>query len=58
MKHSYEIADNIVYLIPMSKLVSSWGRIKDIASYGGVKYIYILPAGKCGFPFGFPACAV
>lgn len=58
MTHSYEIADNIVYLIPLNKIVSSWGRVKELAAYGGVPYIYILPAGKCGFPFGFPACAV
>ena len=58
MTHSFEIADNICYLIPLSKLVSSYGRILELNKYGGVKYIYILPAGKCGFPFGFPACAV
>lgn len=58
MMHSFEIADNICYLIPLSKLVSSYGRILELNKYGGVKYIYILPASKCGFPFGFPACAV
>lgn len=56
MQHSYEIADNIVYLIPLNKIVSSWGRVKDLQRYGGLVSLYILPAGKCGFPFGFPAC--
>lgn len=57
MQHSYEIANNIVYLIPLNKIVSSWGRVKDLNKFGGIKHLYILPAGKCGFPFGFPACA-
>lgn len=58
MKHSFEIADNIVYLIPLSKLVSSLGRIHDIKAWGGIPYIWITGASRCGFPFGFPACAV
>jgi len=58
MKHSYEIADNICYLIPLNKIVSSWGRCLDLDNYGGVKKIWIFPAGKANFPFGFPACAV
>lgn len=58
MKHSYELADNIVYLVPLSKVVSSMGRIKDMKKYGGIKKLWIIPAGKCGFPFGFPACVM
>lgn len=58
MKHSYKLADNIVYLIPLNKIVSSWGRCLDLAEYGGVYKIWIFPAGKANFPFGFPACAV
>lgn len=58
MKHSYEIADNIVYLIPLNKIVCSWGRCLDLDNYGGIKKIWIFPAGKANFPFGFPACAV
>lgn len=58
MKHSMEIADNIVYLLPLSKVVSSLGRIKKIFEFGGVPYIYIIGASRCGFPFGFPACAI
>ena len=55
---SMEIADNIVYLLPLSKVVSSLGRIKKIFEFGGVPYIYIIGASRCGFPFGFPACAI
>lgn len=58
MQHSYKIADNIVYLIPLNKIVSSWGRCLDLDKYGGIYKIWVFPAGKANFPFGFPACAV
>lgn len=58
LEHSFAIADNIVYLVPLSKIVSSMGRIRKIKKYGGVPYVYILGASKCKFPFGFPACAI
>lgn len=58
LEHSFKIADNIVYLVPLSKIVSSMGRIRKINKYGGVPYIYILSASKCKFPFGFPACVI
>jgi len=58
LEHSFEIAENIVYLVPLSKVVSSMGRIRQIKEFGGVPLIYIIGASKCGFPFGFPCCAV
>ena len=58
LEHSFEIADNIVYLVPLSKIVSSMGRIRKISKFGGVPLIYIISASKCKFPFGFPACAI
>lgn len=58
LDHSFEISKNIVYLVPLSKVVSSMGRIRKIKKYGGVPSIYILSASKCNFPFGFPACAI
>ena len=58
MRHSYEIADNILYLIPLNKIVSSMGRIREMDKYGGIVSLFIIPANECGFPFGFPACAV
>jgi hypothetical protein len=58
LEHSFTIADNIVYLVPLSKVVSSMGRIRKILNYGNIKSIHIISASKCGFPFGFPACAI
>lgn len=58
LDHSFEIADNIVYLVPLSKVVSSMKRVRKIDSYGGVPSIYILASSKCGFNFGFPSCII
>ena len=58
MTKSMEIAENIVYLIPYSKVVSSLKRLKQISKYGGIVSIYYLGASKCGFPFGFPAVII
>jgi hypothetical protein len=58
LEHSFEIADNVVYLVPLSKIFTSLGRIRKIFNFGNIKEIHILSAGKCGFPFGFPACAI
>ena len=56
LAHSFEIADNVVYLTPLSKIVSSMGRIRKIRDFGGCVSIEIMSASSCGFPFGFPAC--
>lgn len=58
LQHSIKIANNIVYLVPLSKVVSSMGRIRMILNYGNIVSIHVIPASQCGFPFGFPACAI
>lgn len=58
LKHSFEIADNVVYLVPLSKVFTSMGRIRRILNYGNIRELHIISASKCGFPFGFPACAI
>ena len=58
MQHSYELAENICYLVPLSKVVSSMQRIREIEKYGGIVKMWIISASKCGFPFGFPACFI
>ncbi len=54
---AFEVASNIVFLLPLSKMFSSFGRINTILNYGNIVSIHLIPASKCGFPFGFPACA-
>ena len=58
LEHSFEIADNIVYLVPLSKIVSSMKRVRAINKFGGVPFVYILASSKCGFNFGFPSCII
>ena len=57
LEHSFNLAENVVLLVPVAKLFKSMGTLKSIFDYGGFVSIHILPASKAGFPFGFP-CAV
>lgn len=57
LAHCFELADNIVLLVPVAKMFKSMGTLKAILEYGNFVSIHILPASKAGFPFGFP-CAV
>lgn len=54
LDHSFSLADNIVLLVPTAKIFKSMGTVKSVYDYGGIVSLYILPAGKAGFPFGFP----
>jgi hypothetical protein len=54
LEHSFELADNIVLLVPVAKLMKSMGTLTSIFSYGGIVSCHFLPASKAGFPFGFP----
>jgi hypothetical protein len=57
MQHSFELSDNVVFLVPIAKVLKSWGTIQRIKQYGGIVSIWLVPASRCGFPFGFPAGA-
>jgi hypothetical protein len=57
LQKSFEVSDNVVFLIPLSKMFSSFRRIRQILDYGNIVSIDLVSASKCGFPFGFPACA-
>lgn len=52
--HAFSLADNVVLLVPFSKVASSLGRIKMIMEYGGIYRVWFVGASRCGFPFGFP----
>lgn len=58
VKHCFELSDNVCLLVPLSKIVSSLGRIKQYKEYGWINRMWILSASRCGFPFGFPCCFV
>ncbi len=52
--HSFEIADNVVYIIPTNKLFQRVERMEMIEDYGGIYGMRIYGSGqKVGFDFGF-----
>lgn len=54
LEHCFEIADNVVLLVPLQKAFKSEKNQKLVDSYGGLKEILIIGGGgKCGFAFGF-----
>ena len=55
LKHCFEVADNVVLLVPLAKAFKSMKIEKMVDDYGGLKKIVLLGGGgKCGFAFGFP----
>lgn len=53
LNHSYTFADNILYLIPVRNIFSSYGTLREIADYGGVREVRLYGTGnRCGFPMG------
>lgn len=58
LAHSLRWSNNVCFLIPLAKLVSSLRRINMVMDYGGIVSMRIIGASKCGFPFGFPAAAI
>ena len=55
LEHSFELAENIVLIVPVAKMMKSMGTIRAIMNYGGFVSIHFLPSSKAGFPFGFPS---
>ena len=53
LRKSFEISDNIVYLIPINKVFSSDKILREIYEWGGVKAIYYVGDGKSmNWPIG------
>lgn len=54
-EHAFSIADNCVFLIPISKYWSSAPRLAAVEAYGGlVEILHCGPGRKIGFDIGFP----
>ena len=58
LQHAFDVADNVVFLVPLAKVFKSMGTLKRVDEYGGIVSMWIIAAGRCGFPFGFPAAAI
>lgn len=55
LEHSFDLADNVVLLVPVAKMFKSMGTLQAIYKYGGFVEIHTLPSNMAGFPFGFPS---
>lgn len=59
LRHSFTVAENIVYLIPVNKAFNSDKMMREIWSWGGVKTCLVIGGGgSLNFPIGFCIGAV
>lgn len=59
LKHSIDLADNIVYLIPIQKPFYAYSIMQTLYGWGGIKEIWIIGTGSfLNFPFGYAVGAV
>lgn len=55
MEKSFSISENVVFLVPLSKIFSSAPRMELIRDWGGIKTVLYLGRGReIGFDIGFP----
>lgn len=54
LKHSFELSENVSFLVPTNKVFQRQIIMDMINTYGGIKSIIIYGSGSLiGFPFGF-----
>lgn len=59
LEHSFKIAENIVYILPVAKVFGSRKRLLMIKKYGGIVEVYAPWTGRAiGFPFGWACGAI
>jgi hypothetical protein len=59
MEHAFNISENVVFLLPISKVYSSAPRLDLIDKYGGIKEQFLVGRGRdIGFDIGFPFAAM
>ena len=59
LRHSFTVAEHIVYLIPVNKVFNSDRIMREIWTWGGVPEIYVVGGGAAlDFPIGFCIGAV
>jgi len=59
LRHSFTVANDIVYLIPINKAFNSEKMMKQIWAWGGIKSVLVVGGGaSLGFPIGFCIGAV
>lgn len=54
LRHSFDVADNIVYLIPVNKPFNSYALMRDIYQWGGIRHCLVVgPGARLGFDVGY-----
>jgi hypothetical protein len=54
LEHCFEVANNVVVLVPLAKAVQSAKIYRIVKKYGGLREIWVMGSGtKVGFKFGF-----
>lgn len=52
-RHSYGIAENLLYLVPLRNVFSGYGFLREINDFGGIAAIRVYgTGGTLGFPMG------
>lgn len=52
-RHSYTIAEHLVYLVPLRNVFSGYGFVREIHLFGGIREIRTYgTGGRLGFPMG------
>lgn len=53
IRHSFMLAENVVYLMPLHRVFASYSFLQDVLEYGGIAEILLVGTGTtAGFPFG------
>ena len=59
IRHSFRVADNIVYLLPLHRVTASFAFLTDVRRYGGLAEIFVIGTGTTAkFPFGHALTAI
>ena len=54
LRHSFQLADNVAYVLPTNKIFQRKAIMEMINNYGGIKSMRAYGGGNAaGFPFGF-----
>lgn len=59
LRHSFDVAENIVYLIPINKAFNSSAMLQATYAWGGIaEIVHVGPGSNLKFPIGFAIGAV
>lgn len=52
-RHSFDLAEHVLYVLPLRHMFSAYGRLTDLLEWGGVQEIRLYGGGaRIGFPMG------